>query len=165
MVKKILRTALKILIIILAYLLQIYIVNNVKFFGVNGDLCLMAVVLITLIERKHVAYIAAIICGVASDVLFSTVVCRYLSIYVIVVSILIGLKKMYKSDSKLAIIIFSVAGVIASEILMFLFNVVETGKFVNIFIFILNILKQCIINICFAFLIYMGLKICSKEGE
>lgn len=165
MANKILRAVLKILIVFFAYLLQIYVVNNTTFFGVNGDLCLMAVVLITLMEKNHIAYITAVICGILSDVLFSTVVCKYLIIYVIVVSVLIGLKKMYKQDSKLSIIVFSIAGIITSEILMFLFNLMSTGEFVNIFTFFFNIFKQCIINICLAFVLYLAFRICGKEGE
>ena len=165
MVKKILKAVLKILIVVLAYLLQMYVVNNTMFFGVNGDLCLITIVLITLMEKNHVAYVAAIVCGIASDVLFSTTVCKYLIIYAIVVSVLIGLKKVYKQDSKLAIIVFSVAGIIISELLMFLFNLISTGEFINIFTFLLNILKQCIINICLAFVVYLLFRICSKEGE
>lgn len=174
MANKILRTVLKILIVVFAYLLQIYVVNNTTFFGVNGDLCLMTVVLITLMEKNHIAYITAVICGVLSDVLFSSVVCKYLVIYVIVVSVLIGLKKMYKQDSKLSIIVFSVAGIVVSEILMLLFNLVSTGEFINVFTFILNInvftfifniVKQCIINICLAFVMYLAFRISGKEGE
>ena len=164
MAKKIFKVILKLLILILVYILQIYVINNTTFFGVNGDLCLMAVVLITLMDKNYVAYITAGVCGIISDILFSTTICKYLVIYILVVSILIGLKKMYKQDSKMAIIIFSVFGVVISELLMLVFNIVSGMGFVNIFTLILMIVKQCIINICFAFLLYLVLRLCIQEG-
>ncbi len=163
MVKKILKTILKVVILILVYLLQIYVINNTTFFGVNGDLCLMAVVLFALMEKNNIAYIYAGISGVLSDVLFSNVPCKYLVTYIMVTAVLIGLKKMYKQDSKMAIIIFAISGSIISEILMFIFNVMFTGTFVNIFAFVFLILKECIINIFLAFVLYLVLKLCSKE--
>lgn len=165
MVKNIFKTLLKILIIMIAYLLQIYVVNNTTFFGVKGDLCLMTVVLITLMEKNYTSYITAAICGIISDALFSTIACKYLIIYLIVVSVLVGLKKMYKQDSKLSIIVFSVAGVIISELLLSVFYLFSTGNFINIFTFIFNLFKQCIINICFAFIIFLCLRLTLREGE
>ena len=164
MVKRIYGIVLKVLIVVLVYLLQIYVINKITFFGVTGNLCLMAVVLITLMSNNKTAYVAAILCGIVSDVLFSSVVCKYLVIYVIVVSVLIGLKKMYKQDSKIAIIIFSVSGVVTSEIVMYIFNIFQKGEFVNIFTFILVILKECIINICLAFMVYLAFRLCRQEG-
>ena len=165
MARKILNIVLKILIIIVVYLLQIYVINNTMFFGVNGDLCLMAVVTLTLLKENHIGYIAAVLCGIVSDVLFSTTIGKYLSIYVIVVSVLIGLKKMYKQDSKLAIIVFSVSAVVISETMQFLFNIVSTGQFVNIFTFLLNIFKQCLINIFLTYVLYLAFEFCNKKGE
>lgn len=164
MAKKIFDVIFKIIIFIFVYLLQIYVINNTMFFGVNGDLCLMAVVLICLLEKNHTAYIVAGLCGIVSDILFSTVICKYLVIYLLVVSVLIGMKKMYKQDSKLAIIVFSVLAVIISEVVLGIFNLFTVGSVVNIFAFLLNILKQSITNVCLAFAIYLAFNLVKKEG-
>ena len=164
MVKRIFGIILKILIVVLVYLLQIYVINKITFFGVTGNLCLMAVILITLMNNSKMAYVAAVLCGIVSDVLFSPIPCKYLVIYVIVVSVLIGLKKMYKQDSKISIIIFSASGIVISEILMYIFNIFQKGEIVNIFMFLLVILKECIINICLTFVLYLAFKLCRQEG-
>lgn len=164
MAKKTFNIIYKIIIFVIIYLLQMYVINNTMFFGVVGDLCLMAVVLITLLEKNYIAYITAGICGLASDILFSNVIGKYIVIYILVVSILIGLKKMYKQDSKLAIIVFSIVAIVVSEVIMYLFNLLTIGTAVNIFSFIFSILKQCIINICLAFGIYLALKLVKNEG-
>ena len=107
MVKRILKIFLEIVIVIITYLLQIYVVNNTLFFGVRGEVCLMLIATIALLGNNLRAYVYAIICGLLSDIIFSSGVAKYLVIYVIVVSVLIGLKKMYNQDSKAAIIIFA----------------------------------------------------------
>ena len=163
MVKKILKCTLRVVIFIILYLLQIYIVNKTTFFGVTGDLCLMAVALTALTTSNISAYITAGICGMVSDLLFLTGSLKYTVIYIIVVAILIELKKLYKQDTKMAIIIFSVAATIIREIIMLIFNVVQTGEFVNIFVYIFNILKQSIINICLGYIIYLAFKLCRQK--
>ena len=165
MVKDILKVSLKIIIVIIAYILQLFVVNNTHFFGVTGDLCLMAVVVITIVEKNHIAYSAAAICGIISDMLFSRVVGKYIAIYIIIVSVLLGLKKLYKEDNKVAIIIFSSLAVAICEILLYIFNLVITGNMVNLFVFILNILKQSVINICFAYIIYFLFNALRRKGE
>lgn len=165
MIKKILRVVLKTIIVILAYVIQIYVLNNVTFFGVKGDLCLVTVVVIALTQGSYTKYIVASICGIVSDLLFYNTVGKYLIIYLIVVSILDGLKKMYKQDNKLSIIIFTTVGIITSEILMLLFYIIQNGELVNVIYFVLNVLKQCIVNICLAFGVYLAFRICGKEGE
>ena len=165
MAKKILKVWLKIAILIMVYILQIFVINNISFCGINGDLCLMAIAIIALQDKNIVAYITAGVCGIVSDILFSTTVCKYLTIYILVVSFLIGLKKVYKQDSKMAIIIFSVASVCISEILMYIFNVITKIEFVNLFWVIYAVIKECVINICLAFLLHIALKCCKQEEK
>ncbi len=164
MVKKIFKWVLKIIIFILVYLLQIYVVNNTMFFGVNGDLCLMAVVLTSLMENGVISYITAGLCGVASDLLFSSHAMKYIVIYLIITAVLLELKRMYKQDSKIAIIIFSVAATVASEIIMLMYSTIGQGDFVNAFSYMFMIIKESIINICLAYVLYLAFKLCKQEG-
>ena len=163
MVKNILKGVLKFVILILVYILQLYVLNNTTFFGIKGNLCLMAVVLFALTEKDKLAYFYAGVSGVVSDILFSTTLCKYIVIYILVTAVLIGMKKMYKQDSKMAIIIFAVLGTVTCEILLCIFNVISAATFVNIFSFIFLIIKESIINIFLAFVLYLALKICNKE--
>lgn len=163
MVKKILNWIIKIAIFILAYLLQIYVVNNTAFFGVNGDLCLMVVAVSTLLESNVSSYVTAVVYGITSDLLFSPHALKYLVIYLVITAILIELKKMYKSDSKIAVIIFSAAATVISEIIMYIFTVLLEGEFANIFVYLFNIFKQGVINICLAYVIYLVQKQCVQE--
>ena len=163
MVRNVLKGVLKLVVLALVYIVQIYVFNNTTFFGIKGDLCLMAVVLMALMEDNKIAYLYAGVSGAAADILFSTIPCKYIVIYILVTAVLIGMKKMYKQDSKMAIIIFAVLGTVTSEILLYIFNVISTATFVNIFSFIFLIIKESIINIFLAFVLYLALKICGKE--
>ena len=71
---------------------------------------------------------------------------------------------MYKKESKISIIIFSVSAIVISEMLQYVFNVFHTGTFVNVFTFILIILKQSIINVCLAYVLFLIFKLCKQEG-
>ena len=164
MVKRILKCLLRLVTFLGLYLLQIYVVNNTTFFGVTADLCLMAVAITTLMERKITAYITAGLCGIASDLLFSPNSIKYIVIYLIVAAVLIELKKMYKPDSKVAIIIFSTAAIVISEIMMYIFMAITNGMFANMYIYIFNILKECVINICLAYVIYLLFRMSKQEG-
>ena len=164
MLKKIFRIILEILFIIVSYIVQIYIINNINFGGVNGDLCLMLIAIITLIEKNRVVYIISTICGITSDLLFSDTLGKYILIYLVVTSVLIGLKKIYKQNSKLAIVVFSIIAVLISEVLLSIFNLVITGSFVNIFILLLNVFKAIIINVIISFVLYFVVKLVKKES-
>ena len=164
MIKKIFKTILKVLIFVVIYLFQIYVINNTAFMGVKGNLCLMAVVIVALMDKEYVAYLVAGICGIASDILFSTTIGKYVVIYILIVSILIGLKKMYKSDNKIAIIIFSVLSIVIYEILQLVFSLMIGQAMVNVFSLIFMLIKESVINVGLAFLIYILLKPLNQEG-
>ena len=155
MAKTILNNFLKIVIIIIVYLLQIYVINNSLLFGINGNLCLVLVILFTLLSGVTEAYIYSFLCGILSDVLFLNTFGKYTLIYIIVTSVLIGFKKIYKQESKYAIIIFIVSGIAISEVLMYVFYLFSSGTAINIFSLILLILKESIINVCLAFILYV----------
>lgn len=163
MLKKIIKILLKTVVFLLVYILQLYVINNTTLFGVNGNLLLMSVVIITLTQTNLVSYITALAYGLLSDILFYTVPCKYIVIYLLTVSVLISLKKIYNQDSKLAIIIFSTIGTLINGIILYIFNLMN-GISVNIFSFFVLLLKESIINICLAFIMYLIFKLCSKEG-
>lgn len=165
MIKNIIKNIIKIVIFIFIYLLQIYVVNNNTLFGVKGDLCLMALVITVLIESNINSYVTAVICGLASDILFSPIILKHTVIYVIVCVVLIGIKKMYKQDSKMSIIIFSVLGTVISQIIFMLFSILGKGEFVNIFSYIFLILKESIVNVFLAFFVYIVFKLNVVKGE
>lgn len=160
MLKKILKIALKIVIFVLVYLLQIYVVNNTIFFGVSSDICLMFVTVTTLISKQVTSYVTATTCGIMSDLLFSNTSIKYVVIYILVTAVLIELKKMYRSDSKIAVIIFGITATVIAGVLLYIFTVMSNGELVNIFTYILNILKVSIVNVCLAYLLYIPLKMC-----
>lgn len=164
MTKKIFKCISSIVMFVLSYILQIYVINNTTFLGVSGDLCLMVVVITALIHKDYIAYITAGILGIVSDILFSPATLKYLVIYIIVVAVLLELKKMYRQDSKLAIIIFSVTGSVISEVIMYIFNIITKVEFVNIFSYVFMVIKGCIVNICLAFLVYLVLNLFKQEG-
>ena len=166
MTKKIINYVLKILLICLIYIFQLYVLNNVSFFGVKVNLPLMLIAVISLIYKKSEIYILSVVNGVLSDVLFSSVMGKYLIIYVIVATLLIGLKNTYKQDNKLSVVLFSFIATVICEVILLIFNLFEKSQMINIVIFVWRVFKESIFNIFFAYFIYLILrKISVKEWE
>lgn len=163
MIEKIFKTLLRIIIFILVYLLQIYVINNVDFFGVTGNLCLMLVAVVAMLDGNIMAYFTATICGLVADLIFSSGSLKYVLIYIIVNAILIELKKTYKQDSKFSIIIFSVSATVIAEIIMIIFMIATKLEFVNLFVWLYNIFKLSVINIFLSYGVYLVLKPCKYE--
>jgi len=158
MVKNILKEILKIILLVLTYLIQIYVINETELFGISGNLCLMYIVFIAMLSKTSTAFVYAVVCGLLSDMLFSNIIGKYVIIYVITVALLIGLKKMYKQDTKWSVIVFGLGGTIIFEIMMFIFNLLQKLELVNIFSVILLVFKESILNVFFLFIIYLLLK-------
>lgn len=163
MISRIFKFLLRIMIFVLVYLLQIYVINNVDFFGINGDLCLMALVAATITMKVSASYITAFLCGLISDLLFSPQTLKYVVIYVVITAVLIELKKTYKPDSKFSIIIFGVCATVISEVMIAIFMTITKFQLVNLFAVIFSILKQCIINICLVYILSIVFRICKQE--
>ena len=156
MVKKILNIVLKIAAICIAYVFQLYIFNNINFYGVKANLPLVLLALISiLIENKKEIYAYAVICGLLSDILFGSVVGEFFVINIFVVTILSSIKNTYKQDSKFSVIIFSTVATVVFEIVLVIFTLFAKKEVINIFVVIWAVFKKCIINIFFAYIIYL----------
>ena len=155
MIKKVLKFILGIIALVFTYILQIYVFNKVEFFGVTADLSLMYVVLVTMKSKTYLAYINAVLCGVLSDFLFSYVPLKYIVVYILCVTLLLSLRKIYNEESKVAILIYGALATVVCQIILLLFNLLSSFYIINPFIVIFSILKQSIINIFLIFVLYI----------
>ena len=97
--------------------------------------------------------------------MFYTIPAQNIICYLVLVTIILGLKKTYRQDSKLTVIIYSVCGTIIYEVLMWLFNMFKNAQFINIITVLSMILKICVVNIFITFVMYIVYKnLFAKEG-
>ena len=160
MLKKVSNVLLKIVIIVIIYILQIYAFNNIEFYGVKANLPLIVIAIVSIIvtDNKKEIYICGIALGILSDLLFGNIICENLVINIFVVTILTSIKNTYKKDSKFSIIIFSVVATIVSYVIFIVFNIFAKKEIINIFVFVWMLFKQCVINIFFAYILYLLFK-------
>ena len=158
MVKNILNILLNVLAIVLVYLLQIYVANNVLFFGINANLVLMYVAIIAMLYSFKVAVCIGSLIGILTDLVFYTTFGKYTIIYILVTIMVSSLKKIYKEDNKISVIIASMLATLLCETILYIFNICETGNIANVIYFIWNTLKLSLVNICFAYILYLILR-------
>lgn len=165
MLKNSINIILKVVLVIVIYLLQIYVFNNMGLFGVTGNLVLAFVIVTVMTNNMLNSCIIAGVCGAVSDILFCDTVAKYLVIYLLTAVILESLKRVYKQDTKSSVIVYVVLGVLVSEILIGIFNLFNTGVFINLFAYLKIVIKQIMIDICLAFLIYIIISKIDKGVE
>lgn len=156
MTKKILKVILKIFVLFVIYLIQIFVLNNVTFFGVKANIPLMLLVIWSMtIDEKIEVYVYAVIIGILNDILFSSILGEYLLINILLTTIITNIKNTYKQDNKFSVIIFSVLSTVIFEIFVILFNVISKQELENVFLILFTIFKLSVINLFFAYVIYL----------
>lgn len=159
---KVFNIILKSVLCVLVYVLQMLVFNNVNFFGVTIDIILSLIVVISMLKTTYIAVTFSFLFGIISDILFNLHTLECVVIYLLIALVIAGLKNIYKQDRKTALIVLILISSCISCIitLMYNFNVQ-----INVISFLLNILKQSIINTFMAFVIYIILTKIDKIEE
>lgn len=159
---KVFNIILKSVLCVLVYVLQLLVFNKVNFFGVTIDIILSLIVVISMLKTTYIAVTFSFLFGIVSDVLFNLHTLECVVIYLLVALVIARLKNIYKQDRKTALIVLILISSCISCIitLMYNFNVQ-----INVISFLLNILKQSIINTFMAFVIYIILTKIDKIEE
>lgn len=152
--KKVLNILLKIILCIVIYILQTYVFCKIDFFGVTANCILSLVVVISMLKSTVVSFSLSFTLGVITDIIYDTTILQNVIIFLLVTSVISTLKSIYKQDRKTAIIILVTMAVTISELVLFVMNI-QTVGFVNIITLLLNIIKQSVINIFIAYVIYI----------
>lgn len=152
--KKVLNVLLKIILCIVIYILQTYVFCKIDFFKVTANCILSLVVVISMLKSTVVSFSLSFTLGVITDVIYDTTILQNVIVFLLVTSVISTLKSIYKQDRKTAIIILVTMAVTISELVLFVMNI-QTVGFVNIITLLLNIIKQSVINIFIAYVIYM----------
>lgn len=162
--KKIINIVLKVILCIVIYVFQIYVFNKIDFFGVTASSILSLIVVVAMLKNVYVAGTIAFVFGCITDIIFGASILQNVVIYLLVVAVISSLKSIYKQDRKTALIILVLIAVVISQIVMFMYNI-QTIGFVNILSLILNIVKQSVIDIFLAYVIYIVITRLDKIEE
>lgn len=159
---KVFNIILKVVLCVLTYVLQLLVFNEVDFFGTSANIILSLIVVVAMLKSTYISILIGFSFGIISDILFNLHTLESIIIYILVILVITGLKNIYKQDRKTALIILVLISTCISCIVTLIYNFTIQVKVIS---FLLNILKQSIINTFIAFVIYIILTKIDKIEE
>lgn len=155
MLKNILKLVLNILTVIVLFVLQLYVFNNIYIFGARFNVVAVYIIIISMLCTLKVSLPINLVVGLLTDVVLNGGRLQYLLIFMIIAIVLESLKLLYKQDSSKSVAVYSAAGIIVLEIVSCVFSAIRTGITINIFSHMFFVLKALAINIPLAYVMYV----------
>lgn len=150
--KKIYAIFLLLLLIFLIYIVQMFVLNEIKLFGTIANLILVTVVMVALWYSLPVACIFSAVLGSITDMIFYFSIGRCLVIYLVIAVLINLISKVYRKENNVVIMYVVAIGTITFEILMAITSL-GFGVFPGVFDFILMIIKAIVLNIGLAYIV------------
>jgi len=154
MLKGILRMVLNVIIILILFLLQLYVFNNMYVFGARFNLVAMYVIIFSMINNLKLSLPVSFIIGILTDIILGNGKLQYMLIFMIIAIVLETLKLIYKQDNSMSVAVYSTAGILVLETISAIFTAISNGIVINIFSFIFFVIKVLVLNILLAYLMY-----------
>jgi rod shape-determining protein MreD len=157
MKKNILTVIYIILVVLIIFLIQLFLVNPRSLFGIKPNLILIMSIVISLWYGIYIGGISSFCLGVMTDLLFGSTSGIFTIAYTIV-GILIGaLNYNYRKENKMSLVYVTIIATSLFEIIQFLCYIF----FYDVSASILYLLKQVIIssllNIIIVYIVYSGI--------
>lgn len=134
-------------IVILTFILQIYVANNLTFFGIKANLFLVLIVALAIWVKPNIAIPFVFVIGLLSDVMFTYRVGRGLVTYLSIMAIIIYTSKLYNKQSTGLVIVVMLISVVTASIIFWLFDGIGQGNFKNVFSVFFMCLKEAALAI------------------
>jgi len=154
MLKKELKIFLNVLSVIILFLLQLYVFNNMYIFGARFNVVAIYVIIFAMINQFKLSLPITFIIGILTDIILGNGKLQYMLIFMIVAIVLESLKLIYKQDSSMSVAVYGAAGILVMEIISAIFIAISGGIVINIFTFIVFVIKILALNIPLAYLMY-----------
>lgn len=142
-----------IFIVILTFMLQMYVIDNLTLWGIKANLFLVVTVALALWVAPNITIPFVFVVGLFSDVLFTYTIGKGILTYMCIMAIIIYMSKLYNKQSiGVAIIVMFISTIIA-EGLFWMFNGIKYAEFQNVFSVFFMSLKESVLNVAVIFLI------------
>lgn len=151
--KKMWAIILLIALFIFMFVIQITILNKIKLFGVNSNLLLVTVIMISLWYNTYVSNIFAFFTGITADMFFSFGIGKSVIIYLVISVVIAIVSKVYKKDNNMVIIYIITMGVLIFETAMAIVNLSAGLNNISLWQFVILVIKSVILNIGLAYII------------
>lgn len=142
------------LIIIICFLLQTTVMQNLKLANITPNLLIILVSASGFMYGRGFGIFSGLICGILCDLLYSNIIGIYILIYVLTGYANGILHKIYYKDDMLVPVFAIAASSLVSNLLFYTFNFLLRGR-LNIFIYIKNIiLPELVYTVVVGVIIY-----------
>lgn len=135
------------LIVVLTFILQIYVANNLTFFGIKANLFLVLTVALAIWVKPNITIPFVFVIGLLSDVMFTYTIGKGLVTYLSIMTLIIYTSKLYNKQSIGLVIVVMLISVLATGIIFWLFDGIGQGNFKNVFSALFMCLKESILAI------------------
>lgn len=116
-------------IVVMCFILQIYVLNNISFFGVRANILLTLCVVLSVWAKPSEAIPFCFLIGIISDLLFTFSIGKYLVTYIVISFLIIAFSTFYNRQNKgTTAIIVGVATIIAE----YIFGIYNVFKFMSV---------------------------------
>lgn len=141
-------------IIILTFVIQIFISNNLEIFGVTPNLILVTVVIVSMWNNIIVNVIVASIMGIFADLIFHFDLGQSLVTYLVIALCISYISKKYRKESKAAIVYITIMATVIFTSFQFVYYIIDSSLIVNIFSIVKQIIIEILLNIAIAYVVY-----------
>jgi len=149
-------------IVLFCFILQMYVFNNFKIFGVKANVLLTLCVILAVWNKPNISIPFSFFIGVISDLLFFFSIGKYLIAYVILTLIIITVSSFYNRESKGATALIVIITTIIAEYILGIFSLIKFGVLTNFFSATFVGIKGALINAIIAIILS---KIIKRIGE
>lgn len=150
--KKVYAVFLLLLLLLIIFIVQVFVLNEIKLFGTVANLILVTVVMVSLWYSLKVACIYSVIVGLITDMLFYFSIGKCILIYLVIAVTISLISKLYRKENNVVIMYVICIGTIIFEIAMAITSL-STSIFLTVWEFLVILMKAVIYNIGFAYIV------------
>lgn len=154
MLKNILKIVLNAIVLVILFLLQFYVFNNIYIFGARFNVIVVYCITVAMLNSIKVSMPLTFLVGLMADIFLGNGKLQYLLVFMVIAIVLESLKLIYKQDSSMSVAIYTTAGIIVLEIATAIFSAISKGVFINIFTYAFFVIKALVLNIPLSYLMY-----------
>ena len=140
--EKILKIIFSTILIVLSFLLQLFVIDNMSLFGVRPNLFLISIIVVSLNTDIYISTVFSFIIGVIVDMLFGAGGLFTIS-YTIIGMILGFVNEDYMKENLLSISILTIISTTLFELIQYVKSMIVISKYISILLFT----KQLVLSI------------------
>ena len=154
--EKVLKIIFSTIIVIISFVLQLFVLNNMNLFGVKPNLFLISIIVVCLNTDIYVSTLFSFLIGLIVDMLFGAGGLFAIS-YTIIGMLLGYVNEDYMKENLLSISILTIISTTLFEFIQYIKSMIIISKYVSIFFFLKQLLLSILLNviivviICFIF--------------